>query len=169
MERKYQLFGVLALIIFLGDVITKEIVIRTMYYGEVISVLPFFNIVSARNPGAAFGFLAGAAEGFRVPFFFAISIVAFVVIGTLIYKAGREQLMYAAGLGLVLGGALGNFADRVRHGYVVDFLDVFVGAYHWPAFNVADAGISIGVALLILDSIREAKAERAALKVQGAK
>jgi signal peptidase II len=166
MKTKYILFGGLALIALVGDLVTKGMIIRAMQFGEVVEVTSFFNLVHARNPGAAFGFLAGASESFRAPFFFTVTIVAFAVIGMLVVKALDRQLLYVSGLGLVLGGAAGNFVDRIRFGYVVDFLDVYWGSFHWPAFNVADIAITVGVGFLLIDAVREGIREKRMAKLQ---
>ncbi|MBW2733532.1 MAG: signal peptidase II [Deltaproteobacteria bacterium] len=105
-----------------------------------------------RNHGAAWGFLANADESFRRPFFFIISLLAMGFILYLFSRVRLGQRMLALALALVLSGALGNFIDRVRFGYVVDFIDVRYGTFRWPTFNVADIAISVGVAFLLLES-----------------
>lgn len=111
----------------------------------------FFHITYVRNPGAAFGIFAGRDAAFRVPFFLTLSFVA--VIGILIFYRTVEDLLLQVALSLILGGAIGNFIDRVRLGEVIDFIDVHWYNYHWPAFNVADSAITIGVGFMILDII----------------
>jgi signal peptidase II len=159
--RKYALAGGLAAVAIVLDLLTKNYILATYEFGSYVPVTSYFNLVHVHNPGAAFGFLARAPESTRLPFFLGISVAAVGIIGWLVYKAAAGKIAYVSGLGLVLGGAVGNFIDRIRFGYVIDFLDFFVGTSHWPAFNVADIAISVGVGLLILDMIGEERAERA--------
>jgi signal peptidase II len=149
-------FYLIALAILLLDQASKQVIIRTLRLGQSIPVIPgFFDIVYVLNPGAAFGFLATLSEQVRNPFFILISIVAVTLI--IFYHARylRSHRLASVALGLILGGAIGNLMDRLRHGVVVDFLDIHVYQYHWPAFNVADSAISIGVSLMILDMLLE--------------
>lgn len=118
---------------------------------QTIALAPFFNIVLVMNRGVSFGMFGGAPGWMPWALSaFAVLIAAALLIWMRVAKGG----MLVAALGLVAGGALGNVIDRLRFGAVVDFLDFHVGAWHWPAFNVADAAISIGVLLLILDSFK---------------
>lgn len=150
--------GVVAL-----DLATKYVVLQNLAYGERIPVTGFFNLVLVFNKGAAFSFLA-SAPGWQTTFFALVAVVASVVIGWLLLRQPEKRL-FCTGLGLILGGALGNLHDRVVYGHVVDFLDFHAAGWHWPAFNVADSGITVGAGLLILESflVREvpAKGERA--------
>lgn len=133
---------------------TKALVIATFYLGESVPVvLGYFHLTYIRNPGAAFGMLAGAHPAFRVPFFIAVPIIALGVIGYVFKKIPSHHLSMAWALSLVIGGAVGNLIDRIRFGYVIDFLDFFWRQYHFPAFNVADSAICVGVGLLMLDVI----------------
>jgi signal peptidase II len=118
-----------------------------------IAVLPFFNITLAYNHGAAFSFLA-SESGWQRWFFTGLAIVVSIVLFFWIKRLKTDAKWEAISLALILGGALGNVIDRVIHGYVIDFLDVYYGTYHWPAFNVADSAICVGAILLILDSFR---------------
>ena len=108
------------------------------------------HLTYVRNPGAAFGFLAGRGEDFRRPFFVAVTLVALAVILAVIRRIPSGRPWTLAALALVFGGAVGNLVDRLRWGEVVDFVDLFWGSYHWPAFNVADSAISVGMAILLL-------------------
>jgi len=101
------------------------------------------------------GHLAGAAAAFRGPFFIAVSVLAIAVICYYHARYARGRPLSTVGLALILGGALGNLIDRLRVGMVIDFLDFYLGAYHWPAFNVADSGITVGVGLLLVEMLRE--------------
>jgi len=132
------------------DQVTKSIIQRTMQLHESIPVIDaFFNLTYIRNTGAAFGLFAGSANGLRIAFFGTVSVVAIVFLWTLYVKIPREAALGRLAISLVMGGAIGNLVDRIRFGEVVDFLDFFIGSYHWPAFNVADSCISVGVTLLI--------------------
>lgn len=111
----------------------------------------FFHITYVRNPGAAFGIFAGSAASFRIPFFLTLSFIA--VVGILIYYRTVEDILLQVSLSLILGGAIGNVIDRARLGEVIDFIDVHWYTHHWPAFNVADSAITIGVGFMILDMI----------------
>lgn len=134
------------------DQVTKQWVIHTFSYREVLPVLPSFNLTLAYNSGAAFSFLAGAG-GWQRGFFTTIAVVASVVMIYLLHKYPRQRLFCLA-ISLILGGALGNLWDRLTIGQVVDFLDFYVNTYHWPAFNIADSAIVVGAGLLMADSFR---------------
>ncbi|MDQ3026266.1 MAG: signal peptidase II [Pseudomonadota bacterium] len=134
------------------DLATKAWVSAAFQYGESRVITPFFNLVLVHNTGAAFSFLAGAG-GWQRWFFTVVTIVISVVIVVML-RRDHENRLLASSLALVLGGALGNLHDRVRFGYVVDFVQLHAGGYSFPAFNVADSAITVGVALLIWDSLR---------------
>ncbi|HVL10751.1 MAG TPA: signal peptidase II [Burkholderiaceae bacterium] len=146
--------GLSALIILL-DQLSKIAVLRTFAYGEARPVTDFFNLVLVYNRGAAFSFLAQAG-GWQRWLFTAIGVAATVFIIWLL-KRHAGQRMFCLALALIMGGALGNVIDRVAYGHVIDFLDFYVGRYHWPAFNLADSAIFLGAALLILDEIRRVR------------
>ncbi len=146
MKNKTSAYFISALVIFLLDQGTKYIVMKNLNLYQVISVLPFFNLVYYRNIGSAFGMLKGLGN----PFFILISAAAIIAITVMIIKESGSRI----GFSLILGGAAGNLADRVMHGYVVDFLEVYAGNFYWPAFNVADSALTAGIMLLILDAIR---------------
>lgn len=151
MGRKNILMLAIAGTIVLLDQLTKVWIMATLRVHEGFSVVDgLFNIVHVRNPGAAFGFLAGAPPVFRSIFFIAVTAVALLVIAQYLRKARVEERSLIVALALIVGGAVGNLVDRVRFGEVVDFLDVYVGEHHWPAFNVADSAISVGAVLLAL-------------------
>jgi signal peptidase II len=133
------------------DLATKAWVSSAFYLGEFREVLPVFNLVLAHNTGAAFSFLAGAG-GWQRWLFTAVTVV--ISIALVIGLRRNDRPLIATAFALVLGGALGNLYDRLTLGYVVDFLDFHWGAAHFPAFNVADSAITIGVALLLWDSVR---------------
>jgi signal peptidase II len=141
---------ILAAAVVLLDYATKAAVLAAFAPGESRALAPFFNLVLVFNKGAAFSFLA-TAQGWQTLFFAAIAITASVVISFLIVRNAGKTL-FCAGLALILGGALGNLYDRIVYGHVVDFLDFHAAGWHFPAFNVADSGITVGAGILILES-----------------
>lgn len=141
-----------ALVIFL-DQITKLTISSHFVYGEGKFITDFFNLVLAHNQGAAFSFLNDAG-GWQRWLFSAIAVAASVWI-VILLRQHKEQKLFCLALALVLGGALGNLIDRIAYGYVVDFLDFHWNTTHFPAFNVADSAISVGAALLVLDSFKK--------------
>jgi len=141
----------LSAVIVALDLATKAMVSGAFQYGEVRPVLPFFNLVLVHNTGAAFSFLAGAS-GWQRWFFTVVTIVISIFIVAMLRRHHTDRLMSVA-LALVLGGALGNLYDRLTLGHVVDFVQLHAGGWYFPAFNVADSAITLGVALLIWDSL----------------
>jgi signal peptidase II len=135
-----------------ADLATKAWITHAFAPGEVHTITPFFNLVLVYNTGAAFSFLAGAG-GWQRWFFMGVSVVVSIAIVFMLRKHERERFL-AFALALVLGGALGNLYDRVMLGEVTDFVQLHAAGYYWPAFNVADSAISIGVVLLIWDGLR---------------
>jgi signal peptidase II len=133
--------------------LTKYKVHWSFRLGESIPVIQgFFNLTYIRNTGAAFGILAQADPAFRVPFFVIVPLVALGAIAYIFRKIPAEDLKLSTALSLVISGAVGNLLDRVLLGYVIDFLDFHWGyRYHFPAFNVADIAICVGVGVLMLD------------------
>jgi len=149
----------LAAAVVLADQVTKWLVLGAFRPGEVRELTPFFNMVLVFNKGAAFSFLAGAS-GWQTPLLVAFALTAAVVVAVLIWRNSAQRLL-CAGLALILGGALGNVIDRLRFGQVVDFLDLHALGWHWPAFNVADSGISLGAVILIVESFLGNEKKRA--------
>ena len=142
--------GLAALVLSLDQVTKWWILDVIMQPPRVIPVTPFFNLVMWWNRGISFGFLdSSTTTGPWLLSLVALAITAVLVVW--LYRA--ERLGVALGIGLIIGGALGNLVDRARWGAVPDFLDFYAGDYHWPAFNVADSGITVGAAVLILDSL----------------
>ncbi len=138
--------GLSAIIVVL-DQVTKYVVTQSLALGESVAVTPFFNLVLVYNPGAAFSFLSDQS-GWQRGLFITIALAASAWIVYLLARYPQERL-FALALSLVLAGAVGNVIDRVLFGAVIDFLDFHAGGYHWPAFNVADSFITIGVALAL--------------------
>lgn len=148
-----------ALAIIALDQITKQWILDVYQLGDWTPITGFFNIVRAHNTGAAFSFLADGS-GWQRWLFVGIGMVATLLIVWQLRKHPGDKLFCFA-LSSILGGAIGNVVDRLQHGYVVDFLDFYWGSSHFPAFNVADVGISVGAACLILDEIlRSRRAKR---------
>ena len=152
--RFIYLFGVAALVL-VADLWTKQLVIDWLGLQEGVAVTGFFNLVHVRNMGAAFGFLSDPATPWASRVFLGATAVAATVILWIARTARQDARLLPIGLGLILGGALGNAVDRIRFGAVVDFLDFHWGAMHWPAFNVADIGICLGAGLAALCILRE--------------
>jgi len=146
--------GVAAVVIVL-DQGSKLWISSHFINGEALRITGFFNLVLAHNTGAAFSFLNDAG-GWQRWMFTVIALVAAVWIVRLL-RQHVLQTLFCLALALVLGGALGNLIDRISYGYVIDFLDFYWGWHHFPAFNVADSAISVGAALLLLDSFRKNK------------
>ena len=147
----------ISVIVIAFDLYSKHLIQQHFVFGDLHSVTSFFDLVRYHNEGSAFGFLNDAG-GWQKWFFNGISIVASVVIIYLLKKHTDEKL-FCAGLALVLGGAIGNLYDRITLGYVVDFLNFHLNNHYWPAFNVADSAICVGVGLLLLDSFKASKTE----------
>jgi len=146
MRRFSSWLGLSGLVIVM-DQLTKFWVLAVLKSGERIELTSFFNLVLVFNPGAAFSFLSDAG-GWQRGFFIVLALAVSVWLVLLIRQHAAERLLPAAAA-LILGGALGNVIDRIRFGAVVDFLDAHAAGWHWPAFNVADSAISLGVALFI--------------------
>jgi signal peptidase II len=140
--------GIAALIV-IADQTTKSVVQRAMTLHESIPVMPSVSLTYTRNPGAAFSLLADAHPTFRAWFFLLVSVVALVLIGMFLRRVERGDWWSVTSLSLILGGAIGNLIDRIRYGEVIDFIDLYVGPYHWPVFNVADSGITVGMVMLL--------------------
>jgi signal peptidase II len=142
----------IASIIILIDQLTKITVAKLLTHGETRPITSFFDLVLAHNKGAAFSFLA-AESGWQRYFFTGLGIAAALFIIYLLKKNAGQRLFCWA-LALILGGAIGNVIDRILYGYVIDFLDVHVAGWHWPAFNVADSAICVGAVMFVLDELR---------------
>lgn len=141
----------LSVLVIVIDQISKRVVDTSMHLYQTIELLPYFQLTYLRNQGAAFSFLSSAG-GWQRWFFIGLAVVASILICYWMKKLERSQRHEAIAWALVLGGALGNLIDRILYGYVIDFLDVFYGDWHWPAFNVADSAITVGVVMLLADS-----------------
>ncbi len=161
MKKNLIIFIFGAALIVALDQITKAVIIENFSLHESRTIINgLFNIVYVMNPGAAFGFLANASEIFRRIFFIGITLTVILLIIYYIVKSKLQNTLYVISLTLIFSGAVGNLIDRIRFGAVVDFLDVYIGTAHWPAFNVADSSISIGAALMIFGMIVQRKKEK---------
>jgi signal peptidase II len=148
---RYVLLGLVSLGIIVIDQVTKVYIMQTMRLHESIVVIPnLFSITYIRNPGAAFGILSTSSGSFRFIFFGLTSLFALGLLGTILVRMPKDDWMGQISVVAILGGAIGNLLDRLRYGEVIDFLDFYIDAYHWPAFNVADSAITVGVIFLIL-------------------
>ena len=139
-----------AVVVIVLDQLTKYWIHQTLTYGHAIEMLPFFNLVLVYNPGAAFSLLSDQ-PGWQKSFFIAVATVASAWVVYLLARYPQRRLFCFA-LALILGGAIGNLIDRIVFGAVIDFVDIHVAGYHWPAFNVADSSITCGATLLIFAS-----------------
>lgn len=150
MSAKWKLVSGWLIAIVVLDQLTKIIVDRWMPLHHSIAIIDgLFNLTYVRNTGAAFGIFAGSAEIFRRPFLILVSILASVFIIVMMKRLAEQETGLVTGLSFILGGAIGNLIDRVVYGEVIDFLDVYWRNYHWPAFNIADSFITIGVGIML--------------------
>jgi signal peptidase II len=141
----------IAALVLIADQFTKVLIVSTYQLGEGFAVSSFFNIVRVHNEGAAFSFLASAG-GWQRWFFTGLGVVATLGMVWMLKKHPGQKL-FGFAIACILGGAVGNVIDRVLYGYVVDFLDFYYAGIHFPAFNIADSGITLGAACLILDEV----------------
>jgi len=146
----FSRYLLLAALLICADQVTKFLVVVNFAPYERVMLTPFFNLTLLYNPGAAFNFLA-SASGWQKWFFVLLAGIVSLWIGIMLWRHPERRWENIA-LALIMGGALGNSVDRLTYGAVVDFLDFYLGDHHWPAFNLADTGITIGAALLILNA-----------------
>ena len=153
---RYNMLLLIASLVVVVDQVTKWLIVQNFRMHEALPVIPdFFDLVYVRNKGAAFGILADT--GFRVPFLLTTTMVAVVFLVWFYRQLKPEQVLSRSALSMVLGGAVGNLIDRLRLGEVIDFLDVHWFQHHWPAFNVADSAICVGVGMLLLAQWRDSR------------
>jgi signal peptidase II len=149
-KNKYIKLAIIAGAIILLDQVTKEIVLRSIPLNTTIPVVNgFFNLTHIHNPGGAFGLMANFSPIMRSIIFLFISSLAVGLIFYFYKKTPAHYAWLAAAFAMIFGGAIGNLIDRVRFGIVVDFLDFYLGNLHWPAFNVADSAISVGIGIFL--------------------
>lgn len=156
--RHYILACVIAGVVFIADQLSKAAVMADIAPGSHIVVIPgFFDLVNIRNRGAAFGFLNRSDIEWQFWLFLLATIIAIWAIFSLL-RGARNQLALCVGLGLILGGSLGNMLDRLRFRAVIDFLDFYWGQWHWPAFNIADSAICLGALIACVAVLRKPQA-----------
>ena len=136
--------------VVIADQITKLLVLNYLPFNHTLTIIAgFFNLTHIHNPGGAFGLMANLSPSVRTIIFLFISSLAVGLIFYFYIKTPQSHAWLAAGFALIFGGAIGNLIDRIRFGIVVDFLDFYIGKYHWPAFNIADSAISVGIATFV--------------------
>lgn len=144
--KKHLIFTVIAILVLAADQLTKWLILRELEVQTAVSVIPgFLNIVHVQNPGGAFGIFASQNGMFRAFVFVIIALVAVGLVFYLHYRTPPEYRFLTVGFSLIFSGALGNLIDRFRFGKVIDFIDIYAGQWHWPAFNVADSAITVGM------------------------
>jgi signal peptidase II len=148
----------LSLLAVILDQASKLAIAGSMQLYQSIEIVPYFNLTYVHNTGAAFSFLSEAG-GWQRWFFAGLALVISVVIAVWLARLKRHETLLAVALSLILGGAIGNLIDRLAYGYVIDFLDVYYQTWHWPAFNIADSAITLGVILMLVESFGLVKAE----------
>ena len=140
-------------LVILFDQVSKWLMVTWLSLYETVIVMPYFNLTMVHNEGAAFSFLAQAG-GWQRWFFIGLALIISVVLLVWLAKLKPTEKLEAISLSLILGGALGNVIDRISYGYVIDFIDLYIGHNHWPVFNIADSAICIGAILLVADSFK---------------
>lgn len=156
-----RLYTLLVLAVLGLDQLTKYWIMATMHLYEVQEVIPgLFNLVYVTNKGAAFSMFASIDSPVRHYFFISVNSLAAIGLTIAAFKMRAQQVFYVISFALIASGAVGNLVDRIRFGAVIDFLDFYIGSYHWPAFNVADSSICVGVAILFVLNILEIKNEK---------
>lgn len=152
MRRKYLVLFIVCIGILFLDQWTKHLVQEKLLLQQRIEVVPgFFNLVHVRNTGGAFGIFGGVRGGLGSLLFIVVSVIAIGSIVFFFVKIREEERTLFVSLSLILSGAIGNLIDRIHYGEVVDFLDFHLRSYHWPAFNIADSSICIGIGLMALE------------------
>ncbi|MDY0405951.1 signal peptidase II [Virgibacillus sp. 179-BFC.A HS] len=150
------LYYLLSIIIIVLDQLTKWIIVKTMdLYESIPVIMDFFYITSSRNRGAAWGILQG-----QMIFFYVITLIVIVGVVYFMSRYAKDSIWLGLGLSLILGGAIGNFIDRILRGEVVDFLDFYIFNYHFPIFNVADSSLCVGVVLIIIATLIDERKNR---------
>jgi signal peptidase II len=162
--RKYHI--IIAASVVLLDQMTKWLVAQRIALHDGVDVVPgFFRLTHVQNQGAAFGLFSDSTSEWKVAMLILFSIAALAVVSALLWKNGNAMNATAIALSLVFGGALGNLWDRVTSGRVIDFLDIYYGSHHWPAFNVADSAIVIGALLLLSEIFLAPQEEKASEQI----
>ncbi|ATF54945.1 TPA: signal peptidase II [Morganella morganii] len=141
----------LAVLVLVLDAVSKQLILANYGLHESTSLIPYFNLTYVRNYGAAFSFLASQG-GWQRWFFTAVAIGISVTLLVMMYRTSARNKLSNIAYALIIGGAIGNLLDRLMHGFVVDYIDFYVGDWHWPTFNLADSWIIIGAGLIIIES-----------------
>jgi len=149
--KKPALIALVTTLVMVLDFVTKRIIVAKLAPYDSIEVLPFLNIVYVENKGAAFGMFANLGNNF----FIGISVIVLVVI--LFYMSTILKGLELFSMSLIFGGAVGNLIDRILIGKVIDFIDVYIGTWHWPAFNVADSALTVGIILFIISTLMQTR------------
>lgn len=157
-DRRWLVASIAALAVLLVDQATKAVVQQTMALNETIPLLPVLSLTYVRNPGAAFGLLGGLPDPVRLPVLLVVTAGAFWVLAGLLQQATAQQRATHVAVGCVFGGAAGNLVCRLRYGAVIDFVHLHWGEWYWPMFNVADSAITVGIAIILLSSLRATSA-----------
>lgn len=152
--------AIVAFLVFADQLTKFWIISHFSLYDSQVVIPGFFNLVYVTNKGAAFSMFASVESPVRHYFFVSINIIAFLGLSIAAFKMRRNHLLYTISFALIAAGALGNVIDRIRHGAVIDFLDFYFGSYHWPAFNVADSSICVGVAILFIINFLDAQKDK---------
>ena len=151
LKNKYIRLGIIGGCVVIVDQITKLLILQHLPFNHhMVVIAGFFDIVHINNPGGAFGLLANLSPQWRTIIFLFISSLAVGLILYFYIKTPQSHPWLAAGFALIFGGAIGNLIDRLRFGFVIDFLDFYIGIYHWPAFNIADSAITVGLAIFVI-------------------
>tara|TARA_B110000285_G_scaffold164760_1_gene184027 strand:- start:684 stop:1145 length:462 start_codon:yes stop_codon:yes gene_type:complete len=140
-------------LVIVFDQVSKWLMVSWLSLYETVVVMPYFNLTMAHNEGAAFSFLSEAG-GWQRWLFIGLALVISIVLLVWLAKLKPTEKLEAISLSLILGGAIGNVIDRISYGYVIDFIDLYIGHNHWPVFNIADSAICIGAILLVADSFK---------------
>ena len=150
-QDKYIRLAVIGGCVVIVDQITKLLILKHLPFNQNITVIAgFFDIVHINNPGGAFGLLASLSPQWRTIIFLFVSSLAVGLILYFYIKTPQSHPWLAAGFALIFGGAIGNLIDRLRFGFVIDFLDFYIAKYHWPAFNIADSAITVGLTIFVI-------------------
>lgn len=167
--KRYSLILAVAAVVAFLDQFTKALVLESLpEYSGIRIIDGFFNLVHVHNRGAAFGFLNRSDIEWQFLLFSGVGLLALVIIFFMARQAPARSHGLFIALGCILGGAAGNFIDRFRFRYVIDFLDFYIGEYHWPAFNVADIAIVLGVGALLLNSLFSSRKSKEGMEKKGA-
>lgn len=154
--KKASPWLLISVLVIAIDQLSKYIIMKNLYVGEPLKLLPFFNFILSFNQGASFGFL-NQAGGWQVLFLIAVTLIIFVILLIWLLRLDYPNSWLACALALILGGAIGNLIDRLRIRYVIDFLDFHLGDWHFATFNIADSAIVMGVTMIILQALYKKK------------